>query len=1336
MSESENHKQDLAQRRLAESERRLALVMEGSQLGYWDWNIATGEVQRNERWAQMLGYTLEEIQFNVRQWTDLHHPDDKAAAWQSINDHLEGRTPQHRIEYRMRCKNGEYKWILDQARVVERDDQGKPLRMAGTHTDITDRKLAEKALVAANHFLDRIIDFSPIAEWVADKDGAIIRTNRSLRQILDLKDDVIVGRYNILEDQNLESQGVMPQVREVFDRHVPARFHIRWKATRTGVEGFNSARELYIDVSLIPILDERDQLTHVVCQWIDVTEQKLAESALRESEAKFSTAFHVSPAALSITRVADGMFLDVNEAFLRLFDYQRADVIGHTSLELNILTAQERARLIAAQLESGGLKNAELLAQGNNGKPVHIMFSSRPINLGGEPCHITVMIDITERKLAEAEKANLQERDHALVHALGEIVYEWWPDSATLLWEGEYTRMFGYTADEIGQVTANWPDYLHPDDRERVFEEFEASNKAREMCDLEYRFRCKDGSYRWIHDRGVLFFDDAGNTSHIIGILRDVSERKRSEIDLQESERRLREAQRIGQIGNWEWNLVTGEVNWSDEVYEMSGMDPDAPALSPDALMKTIHPDDADMVGSAIAAAIENGEEADLDYRIIRPDGEVRIIHARGAVTEFDDTGKPVTMLGINQDITERRRAERALADSEQRYRALFENMNAGFVLFEVVQDSAGKPVDLIILAANHEFESTTGLVLETAIGKRLTEVLPGIEKDKADWIGTYSRVALSGEPRQFEQKSELTGLYYSVSAYQAAPGQCGVAFQDISERKKAELDLAVYREHLESMVKARTAELTSAKLAAEAATRAKSAFLANMSHEIRSPLNAILGMSHLLGEHVADADGLDKLAKIEQSGRHLLSIINDILDMSKIDAGKMVLDESDFDPAALIDSVAAIIASDANARGLEVTTRVDPGLGWLRGDVTRLRQGLFNFASNAIKFTHHGWIRFAVRRLASREGRLLVRFEVSDSGIGIAVDTLKRLFSEFEQADASTTREYGGSGLGLAITRGLARLMNGEAGAESSPGQGSTFWFTAMLAEGRARREQAPASAVAGDELRARFGGARILVVEDNPINQEVAVDLLNNVGMVTDTADNGRIALSRLSSGKHYDLILMDVRMPVMDGLEATREIRARDEWRSLPILAMTANAFDEDRRACELAGMDDFVGKPVEPPVLYAAISKWLSLRPPTPASGAPQEAQASHGTGQQAAKVLARLRQLPGLDVESGIEMLGGKQDKYVALLGRFRDEHASDPTRMMQRLEDGDAEGLRAIAHGLKGAAATLGMTTITQIASELDATIRSHALDDVDDLRARIDSLAAAMSELLPALTQ
>jgi two-component system sensor histidine kinase/response regulator len=314
---------------------------------------------------------------------------------------------------------------------------------------------------------------------------------------------------------------------------------------------------------------------------------------------------------------------------------------------------------------------------------------------------------------------------------------------------------------------------------------------------------------------------------------------------------------------------------------------------------------------------------------------------------------------------------------------------------------------------------------------------------------------------------------------------------------------------------------------------------------------------------------------------------------------------------------------------------------------------------------------------------------------------------------------------------------MNGEAGAESSPGQGSTFWFTAMLAEGRARREHAPASAVARDELRARFGGARILVVEDNPINQEVAVDLLNSAGLATDTADNGRIALTKLSAGENYDLVLMDVRMPVMDGLEATREIRAREEWRTLPILAMTANAFDEDRRACELAGMDDFVGKPVEPPVLYAAISKWLSQRPPTPAGAPSESAKVSSATGQSGQspqQLLNLLRQLPGVDVEVGIEMLGGKQDKYLALLGRFSDDHAGDAARMIERLEDGDAEGLRAIAHGLKGAAATLGLMAIAHTASELDATIRSQALEDVDDLRARIDSLAAAMSELLPAL--
>jgi signal transduction histidine kinase/CheY-like chemotaxis protein len=409
------------------------------------------------------------------------------------------------------------------------------------------------------------------------------------------------------------------------------------------------------------------------------------------------------------------------------------------------------------------------------------------------------------------------------------------------------------------------------------------------------------------------------------------------------------------------------------------------------------------------------------------------------------------------------------------------------------------------------------------------------------------------------------------------------------AERRSAKLRLEQAR--LEEEIAARTREINDAKDAAEAGSRDRTAFLANMSHEIRTPMNAIIGLAHLLQQEQPRPDQAGQLASLSGAANHLLSIIDNVLDLSKIESHELMLESERINLRALGERVIAIVADQAKAKGVALRLEVPRDLPRLRGDATRLAQALLNYMSNAIKFTSQGSVTLSMRVAGQTAGQALVRFEVRDTGIGIAPEVLARLFRPFQQAEEDTTRLYGGTGLGLTITRHLARLMGGDAGAESVSGKGSTFWFTAGLAPDEAPDSQPPTlDDTPMHILRQQHMLARVLLAEDHPINQEIVRNLLEAAGLTVTVVADGEAALEELVR-ENYDLVLMDVQMPRMDGIEATREIRRRPTIQHIPVIAVTANVFSEDRARCLDAGMNDFLAKPVRPDELYSSVLRWL-------------------------------------------------------------------------------------------------------------------------------------------------
>ncbi|MBI5256556.1 MAG: PAS domain S-box protein [Burkholderiales bacterium] len=876
-------------------------------------------------------------------------------------------------------------------------------------------------------------------------------------------------------------------------------------------------------------------------------------------------------------------------------------------------------------------------------------------------------------------------------------------------------------------------------------------------------------------------------------------------------------------------------------------------------------------------------------------------------------------VLCVARDITARKSADQML-----RKLSLAVEQNPNGI---VIMDTEGR-----IEYVNEAFERISGWRRSEVLGRNprleaAQQVNP--EFHAAMMALGDKREGWSGEHIEYRKNGEPYHEYLSVLPLREPDGSVThfVAIEeDITERKRIEAELARHREHLEEVVAERTQalqqavqahaqselrlqalneQLVSARDRAEAANRAKTAFLANMSHEIRTPMNAIIGLTHLMQRDQRSPADAERLNKVAEAAHHLLDVINDVLDLSKIESGKLRLERTEFPIDAVLGRCCALLAERARAKGLELVIDVDGVPPSLVGDPTRLSQALLNLMSNAVKFTEQGWVRLRCEWLDTlADGRIELRFSVQDTGLGVPADKLGGLFRAFEQADSSTTRRFGGTGLGLAITRRLAQLMGGEVGVESILGAGSRFWFTACLERGvleeappiaaagqgprvllvedlapareaitsmlerqhlkvlavdtldqamaklrsappgpadetgpaveasfallvcewplpdagelfnaaavrqaatlpdlrcvalcatdEARQAQTaleagfdlvlakpvtysglrdglqrllqPASVKAGASAtagalaeRPDFGGLRVLLAEDNGINQEVAVELLKAVGLQVDVAANGLEAVACAQDGD-YALILMDVQMPVLDGLGATREIRALPDHRQTPILAMTANAFGDDREACLAAGMNDHIGKPVDPQVLYAALSRWMPTPAPAvaagaaaPAAGEPADDGSSPAVrGPSAGPVAGAERaslapaeagapalSIPGITMSRALLYLPGRNDVFLRVLQQFTENYADALAGLAPLLAARQYGQARALVHALRGACGAIGATALLASAEALEQMLKPEATErDPDRVVTAAHALQGELAALLAAIRQ
>jgi PAS domain S-box-containing protein len=1316
---------------LQASEAKYRQIVETANEGIWVIDAAGNISFVNPKLATMLGYSIQ--QMLGQPLFSFLDPEDRAIAQQQLETTRQGISESLEFKLRHQDGHGVWTWISTNAIFDEAGNYAGTLAMV---TDISDRKQAEirlqqneEQLRQSQDFLRSIYEGTEVAisvlEVMGDGNYRYLDVNPATTRLAGVGSDFLRNK-TIADLQTFLTPENYAQLLEHYQHCVTTGQSVQFENLTTA-----NGQEVWWLTKVNPLTNIEGEVHRLIVSAIPITDRKRAELALQEREAQLQRlASNVAGVIYQYVLYTDGTdaMTYISPKCREFYEIEAEDVLQDASLIWALIhpedfeRAQQAVLQSAQRLETFDCEFRILPASGRLKWLRAVAQPERQSN--GDVVWDGLVLEVTDRKQAEDQLQETKQRLTLATHSAQIGIWDFDVVTNQLLWDQRMYELYGITLGANNIVSYEvWQQGLHPEDRPTVEAELQAVIAGARDFHTEFRIVRPNGQIRFVEAHAITLRNPEGMAQRMIGLNWDISDRKQAEAALKKSEADLMAAQRIAHVGNWEFDLATQTITWSEELYQLYGRDGTRGSPTYTEFQEQVPPEDWEPFEQVIQQAIATGTPYAIEHRVVRPDGDIRYALSKGEAV-INPQGQVSKLFGTTQDITLVKQAEFSLQRKNQLLTAISEaqtqfitdtdpgllfdklletllqltDSEYGFI-GEILYDESGRVYidEAYMKMRGHPYLKTKAITniawdeethnlydtqaaqgmefhnLKALFGQIMVTGQPIISNSPAadprrvgrpeghpdlnaflgipfyrgeilvGMVGIANRPGGYTEAVIAELEPFLTTCSSTIEAYhnEARRKQAEITLQQLNEEleqrvqqrteelARSEQALREANADLEHRVEARTAELVEARDAAEAANRAKSTFLANMSHELRTPLNAILGFSQLLGrDRQLSAQQLEKLEIINHSGEHLLTLINDILEMSKIESGQITLNPENFNLVQLLESLMDMLQFKADGKGLTFTIHCSPQLPrFIRTDSHKLRQVLINLLGNALKFTQIGFVELRVGWGSPRTQAppaaatpLFLRFEVQDSGCGIAPEEFDLLFEPFIQTSSGRLSQEG-TGLGLPISRQFIEMMGGELWLESEVGQGSTFIFEIPVEAVEASTLEIPAPERRAIAIAPGQREYRILIVEDNWANCMLLQNLLTELGFVVQAAAHGQEAVELWQSWRP-DLILMDLRMPVMDGYEATRQIRER-EWqqrqvdaetaRSEPltaeelaaiatapesactkIIALTADVFEEKRAKVRAVGCNDFISKPVREAAIAQLLAKHLSVR----------------------------------------------------------------------------------------------------------------------------------------------